>query len=537
MTFVKTHQPCDVCGSDKGKSYNDDGSAYCFNCAKLYRDETDPVGESSTMLRVAEPVVYKRETPSEVAHKLQTGTYSALIDRRIKKETAEKYSALVDGRNVIFGYYGDGLEPIAAKIRYPDKKFKTEGRWTDGKLFGQQCFGGGGRYITITEGEIDAMSVSQMFDNKYPVVSIRNGASSAVKDCTKNYDYLNSFENVIICFDADEPGQRAAKEVAELFGTKSKIVNLTEGKDANEYLVNNKSLQFTTAWWNAAPFTPDGIVSAYELLDSVLVPMKRSNMTYPWTRLDNMLYGIRPAELITLCSGSGLGKSTILREMVVHMLRQTDMKMGLMFLEETPERTLRGLIGLEMNKPIHLPDVQYAPEEVMQIYTDGDYENRVYFWDSFGSNEIERVLGRMRYFVKGLGCKFIVLDHLSILVSDQQNGDERKAIDMIMTKLRMFAQEMRITLLLVSHLKRPEGKSLEDGAVTSLGMLRGSASIAQLSDAVIGAERNSQAEDPDERNRTRLRVLKNRFSGKTGPAGYLVYNEETGRLTEEEDAL
>ena len=250
-----------------------------------------------------------------------------------------------------------------------------------------------------------------------------------------------------------------------------------------------------------------------------------------------MLYGIRPAELVTLCAGSGLGKSTILREIVVHMMRQTDDPVGLMFLEETPERTLRGLIGLEMNKPIHLPDIEYEPEEVMKVYTDGDYENRVYFWDSFGSNEIERVLGRMRYFVKGLGCKFIVLDHLSILVSDQQNGDERRAIDMIMTKLRMFAQEMRITLLLVSHLKRPEGKSLEDGAVTSLGMLRGSAAIAQLSDAVIGAERNSQAEDAEDRNRTRLRVLKNRFSGKTGPAGYLIYNEDTGRLTTEEVAL
>jgi len=251
-----------------------------------------------------------------------------------------------------------------------------------------------------------------------------------------------------------------------------------------------------------------------------------------------MLYGIRPAELVTLCAGSGLGKSTILRELVVAMLKQDkDGCMGLMFLEETPERTLRGLVGLEMNKPIHLPDCEYSPEEVDRVYHATNYENRVFFWDAFGSNEIERVLGRMRYMVKGLGCQFIVLDHLSILVSDQQNGDERKAIDMIMTKLRMFVQEMRITLLLVSHLKRPDGKSLEDGAATSLGMLRGSAAIAQLSDAVIGAERNSQAEDEEERNTTKLRVLKNRFSGKTGPAGRLVYNEDTGRLTEEENAL
>ena len=524
MTFVKTHQPCFTCNSSDGLSYNENGSSYCFSCQTM----TPPTSV---------PVAPKPATKKQVNAKLLTGSYSAIIDRRIKKETAEKYNALVDGDTVVFGYYGEGTEPVASKTRYPDKRFLIGGDWNKAKMFGQQLFPAGGKYITITEGEFDAMAVSQMFDNKYPVVSIRNGAGAAVKDCQAHFEYINSFDNVVICFDSDEHGRDASKSVAEMFGNKAKIVNLIDYKDANDYLINNQTVRFTQAWWNAETFTPDGIVSAYELLDSVLVPMKRSKLTYPWEQLDNMLYGIRPAELVTLCAGSGLGKSTILREIVVHMMRQTDDPVGLMFLEETPERTLRGLIGLEMNKPIHLPDVEYEPEEVMEVYTNGDYENRVYFWDSFGSNEIERVLGRMRYFVKGLGCKFIVLDHLSILVSDQQNGDERRAIDMIMTKLRMFAQEMRITLLLVSHLKRPEGKSLEDGAVTSLGMLRGSAAIAQLSDAVIGAERNSQAEEAEDRNRTRLRVLKNRFSGKTGPAGYLIYNEDTGRLTTEEVAL
>ena len=125
-----------------------------------------------------------------------------------------------------------------------------------------------------------------------------------------------------------------------------------------------------------------------------------------------------------------------------------------------------------------------------------------------------------------------MLDHLSILISDQAAGDERKNIDMVMTKLRTFVQEVNCSLLLVSHLKRPEGKSLEDGAVTSLGMLRGSGSIAQLSDAVIGAERNSQADDLIERNTTRVRVLKSRYTGYTGHACSLFYDDFTGRLRE-----
>ena len=529
MTTAKTHQSCPDCGHHKCLTVNEDGSSYCFSCGVRGKPTAEWQGVTYE---------HRPETKKQFNAKLLTGKYSAIIDRRIQKETAEKYSAIVDGDRVLFGYYDEGNEPVAAKVRYPDKRFVTEGDWTKGRLFGQQLFSAGGRYITITEGEYDCMAAYQMFGSKYPVVSVRNGAQAAIKDCRNQFEYLNSFENVIICFDSDEPGQKAATDVAELFGNKAKIMRMSDGKDANEYLLNAKADVFVKQWWDAEVFTPDGIVRPSELLAAIKVPLRRGLTSYPFRQLDNMLYGIRPAELVTLCAGSGLGKSTILRELVVAMLKQDkDGCMGLMFLEETPERTLRGLVGLEMNKPIHLPDCEYSPEEVDRVYHATNYENRVFFWDAFGSNEIERVLGRMRYMVKGLGCQFIVLDHLSILVSDQQNGDERKAIDMIMTKLRMFVQEMRITLLLVSHLKRPDGKSLEDGAATSLGMLRGSAAIAQLSDAVIGAERNSQAEDEEERNTTKLRVLKNRFSGKTGPAGRLVYNEDTGRLTEEENAL
>jgi twinkle protein len=133
---------------------------------------------------------------------------------------------------------------------------------------------------------------------------------------------------------------------------------------------------------------------------------------------------------------------------------------------------------------------------------------------------------------KGLGCSFVVLDHISIVVSSGDVGDERKALDEIMTKLRMIVQETGIALLIVSHLKRPDGKGHEEGAATSLGQLRGSGSIAQLSDMVIGMERNAQHDDERERNTTRIRVLKNRFSGVTGPACNVYYSHTTGRLSE-----
>tara|TARA_R110000823_G_scaffold6620_10_gene24968 strand:- start:801 stop:1289 length:489 start_codon:yes stop_codon:yes gene_type:complete len=156
-------------------------------------------------------------------------------------------------------------------------------------------------------------------------------------------------------------------------------------------------------------------------------------------------------------------------------------------------------------------------------------------FDHFGSTSIDNIVSRVRYMAKGLSCGYVFLDHLSIIVSAQDNGDERKAIDEIMTKLRMLVQETGIALIIVSHLKRPVDRGHEEGAATSLAQLRGSAAIAQLSDMVIGLERNGQAADLDARNTTQMRVLKNRFNGITGPACKLKYDHSSGRMFEVEE--
>ena len=145
----------------------------------------------------------------------------------------------------------------------------------------------------------------------------------------------------------------------------------------------------------------------------------------------------------------------------------------------------------------------------------------------------DSLLNVIRSYAKSYECRWIILDHLSIVVSDQDGiADERKAIDAIMTKLRKIVQETGVGLFLISHLKRPQGKAHEEGGQVILSELRGSAAIAQLSDIVIGLERNQQDDDPIIRNQTTLRVIKNRFSGLTGKACRLQYDSETGRLTE-----
>ena len=196
-------------------------------------------------------------------------------------------------------------------------------------------------------------------------------------------------------------------------------------------------------------------------------------------------------------------------------------------------------MSLAADKPLHLPDSVATEEEKTNAFNQTLGTGRVYLFDHFGSSDVDNIVNRVRYMAKAMDCHYVFLDHISIVVSSQSNGDERKAIDEIMTKLRTLVAETGICLICVSHLKRPENKGHEEGAATSLAQLRGSGSIAQLSDMVIGLERNGQADDETTRNTTKVRVLKNRFSGTTGPACNLLYSKVTGRMTEtfEEDAL
>ena len=414
-----------------------------------------------------------------------------------------------------------------------DKKFFAEGEWQRGKLFGGNLFSKGGKYITLYEGEFDAMAGFQMTGSKWPSVSVRNGATGALQDCKDNYEWLDSFDTIVVCFDNDEPGKKATREVSELFGSKVKqFKHLEDLKDACDYLSDNKKDLFVQQWWGSDQYVPDGIISGTSLWEVVNTPLEKADCLYPWKGLNDLTYGIRVGELVTITAGSGLGKSQLLREIVWDLLQNTQDNIGLMFLEESTRKTGLSLMSLAANVPMHLPDTGVSDTERKDAYDATLGTGRIFLFDHFGSTSVENIINRVRYMAKALSCKYIFVDHISIIVSAQESGDERKAIDEIMTKLRMLVQETNIALFAVSHLKRPEGRGHEEGAATSLAQLRGSGSIAQLSDIVIGAERNGQADDLTERNTTHVRVLKNRFSGMTGPACSLLYTKETGRMLE-----
>lgn len=470
-----------------------------------------------------------------MSNELLQGEVRALNKRKINEETCRKWGYQVGeykGKTVqIAPYYDPDGNMVAQKIRFPNKDFRVLGDLKQATLFGQHLWRDQGKMVVVTEGEIDALSVSQVQQNKWPVVSVPNGAQGAKKSIAKALDWLLGFDHVIFMFDDDEPGRIAAKQCADILPPgRAKIARIDGFKDANEALQAGQPGKIIDAIWGAKVHRPDGILAGHELWDEVIREDSAQSCPYPWVGLNEKLRGIRMGELVTITAGSGVGKSAVVRELAYHLLREGE-TVGLLMLEENVRRTALGFMGLAINKPLHIDREGVTEDQMKDAFAQTLGTGRVYLYDHFGSTEIENLLSRIRYMAKACECGWIILDHLSIVVSGLGDGDERRLIDNAMTMLRTLTEETGIGLIVVSHLKRPEGKGHEEGAQVSLAQLRGSAAIAQLSDIVIGLERNQQAEG-QERDLTHLRVLKNRFSGDTGPACYLLYSHETGRLSE-----
>ena len=525
---------CPSCGSSKGYNIHADGHAFCFSCNTRFKGEKDLNMQSENVVNITE----KKDLS-------WTGEVSSIPDRRIDEDVVKRYDSLVKKNSGlithhIYKYYNVDGSHTASKIRQVEgKKIWSEGNMGDALLFGQNLFKSGGKIITVTEGELDAMSVYQMMGKKYPAVSIKNGVHSAVQNCKEVLEYLQSFETVVLCFDSDEQGREATQKVAQLFEpNKCKIMKMAL-KDANEYLKMGRAVQFTNEFWNAEPYTPAGITNLGELGASLYEEAYCETVLYPWTNMNTKTYGMRTGELITFTSGAGMGKSSIMRELMYHIMKSTKDNIGILALEENIKNTAFNIMSVEANARLYIKEIRekFSSEQLKDWEKKTIGTGRFFAFDHFGSIGNDEILSKVRYMAKSLDCKWIFLDHLSILVSGQEdNGDERKSIDILMTKLRSLVEETGIGLLLVSHLRRPTGdRGHEDGKEVSLSHLRGSASIAHLSDGVVALERNQQAEDENIANTTTIRILKNRYTGETGIACHLHYNKDTGRMIQVDD--
>ena len=544
MTFIKHKLPCPKCGGSDPVSMNLDNSAWCFNCATRFSNYekacASPPYEKTTDIKT-----YRNNSMNDAE-----GEFIALTDRGIAIDTAKLYGVKAvtnyDGKIIkhFYPYYINN-EIAGYKVRDQNKMFIWKGTSQGTGLFGEQLFKAGGKYITLVEGECDAMAAYELLGSKWPVVSIKSGAAGAVKDVKQSIEYLEKFDEIVINFDNDKPGKEAAIKVARLLTPgKAKILLLSEEfKDANDMLRKGNHHTYVTAWWASKTYTPSGVVNARDLREKYFNREKKKSVPYPWKGLNKKLYGLRAGELVTLTGGTGLGKSSITRELEHWLINNTSDNVGIVSLEEQDLRTMDCLMSIEANDKIYMDHIREgymeSPEGLKylnDLYSKIYNEGRIWIHAHFGATDIDEIFSKIRYLIIGCDCKWIVVDHLNMLVSNTTEGDERRTIDSIMTRLRSIVEETNVGMILVSHLRRVEGtRGHENGISVGLNHLRGSHSIAQLSDCVIALERNQQADDTEEAHTTRLRVLKSRYTGDVGLACSLLYDQTTGRLSEIDD--
>lgn len=405
-----------------------------------------------------------------------------------------------------------------------EKNFWFTGSKDDGKnpLFGSDKFSPGGRAITITEGYFDALAVYQMFGSKYPAVAIQS-ASAAKAECSKGYEYINSFEKIYLAFDADDAGQKAAEQVARLFDfNKVYLLKLDPTlKDANGYLQAGKGDDFTRVWWTSKRFLPEGILSSYnDFFEIIDADVAKPSVPYPFAKLQSLTYGIRSGELVLVTAQEGIGKTEILRSIEYSVLKNTDFNLGVLHLEESKARTLKGFVGYEVKSPIHLPEFGIPNEDIKNKLREvTKRDDRLHIYSHFGSDDPDIILSTIRWMAGACQCKVVFLDHITMVVTGLAGDDERRALDYISTQLKMMTQDLDFTCFVVSH-------------VNDEGQTRGSRNIGKVADLRIDLSRDLKAESESIRNMTFMTISKNRFSGKTGPAGALAFDPSTFILTE-----
>ena len=528
VEFVQ-HEPCDNCGSSDAAARYSDDHVFCFSCHHFTPPQHNKKDNEVPTNAVADQGQAVRQT-------LLQGEVQALPARGIAEETCRRFGYQVAdyrGEPVQAAVYRDDAgRPIAQKIRTRDKRFAWLGDGKSPRLFGSHIWSRG-KKLCIAEGELDGMALAQVFGLKYACVSLPNGAASAVKSIRENWDYVCGFDEIILAFDMDNPGRDAAQAVAEILPVGRAFIAELPAKDACEALQQGKVSELISSIYQAKPFRPDGIKEASDFRDVIAVDETESAVRWCYEGLNDKLGGIFPATLTTVLAGSGTGKTTFCKEVIYSLLMQGK-RVGMVCLEESNRRTLLGLVGIHLSKNLLVDRSQATDAEVVEAFDDLFTDRTCVLLDHFGSNDINTIEARVRYMCSAHGAEAILIDHVSMLVSGNE-GDDRKNLDVAMTRLRTLCAELSVSMLLVSHLSRPSGdRGHEAGAAISLSQARGSHAIAQLSDACIGLQVDPEDPDSDVRH---LRVLKNRWSGETGHAGTLHYTRSDGRLREDVLAL
>ena len=518
---------CDECGSSDANEVYLDGHTHCFSCnTTVFPDEREEMNVDIT------------DTSTTTMAAIDTYRSYPLTTRGISLEVVDyfnvKMSVDPNGKPASHFYpYTKEGRTVAYKERQLPKNFRTHGDFKGVELFGQsRC--SGTNTLVITEGELDCLSVAQAFkDYKgtiYPVVSL--SSASATSTALAQRDWINSFSSVILMLDQDEAGRKATDTIAKMIKAgKVRVAKLPE-KDPNDTLVKHGWKAVMRGVWDAQPWNPAGIVVGEEVWDQFIARQAVESVPYPecLSGLNTKLKGIRQGEITLFTSGTGSGKSTVIKEIVLDLLCKTTDKVGLISLEESVGDTAEKFISMALKR--NVMDPPPLSEDEMRVGFDEVFgDERLVLLDHQGSVGDSSLIDKIEYMAL-LGCKYLVLDHITIAVSEGSEGlSGNEAVDKIMSDLLKIVKRHNIWLGLISHLRKAAGgTSFEEGKLASIDDIKGSGSIKQISFDIVAFSRNLIATNEAERNTIKFTVLKSRFTGLTGDAGSATYDGRTTRL-------
>ena len=522
--LISKGHPCifEGCGSSDALAIYDD-KVYCFSCNRFKKSE-DP----ESLLDDVVPVASKQKHTAKGA--------TDLTDRKIKKETLKTYGvkAEVSEGKIIkhhYPYHSVSGEHLGTKTRFvEDKDFMWSGDSKNTSLFGLHLFPpASAEYVTVTEGELDALSGYQMSGSKFPWVSVKS-ASEAEKNCKSEsaYKFLSSFKHIVLCFDNDTAGKQAAEKVAKLFPAGKVLVckHLDGFKDASDYLQQGKEQDFMKrVWWKAAEWRPEGIVRSNEMRERLKDFKYVKGIDYPFKSWNERTLGIRPSEFVLLAARRASGKTTTMRQIAANVIREDpEAKVGAFFLEETVERAFLGIMSIEIEKPLHHPDVEYTEDEWQKAWDSCMEEGRINLYDQHdGKISLDKLEEYIRFYVKALGCQYIIVDHLGLIRVPAFARDERKAMDEVAIMLSALAVELNVSIIGSIHINR-EGK------------VRGSDGPENSASVVIEMARE-QGKDADIEDiaRTDVWVTKNRLYGELSGRCNSLQMSQNGVTLEEPD--
>lgn len=523
--------------------------------------------------------IYTKESVSEI------NDYPSkdIESRGLRKETLEKFGVKVavsqeDGKTpeaiyfpsfnqkgVVVGYTKQDLTKDKEEIGH----WSTIGSVKIGnKLFGQNVSEKANRKrtnIVITEGQHDCLSVYQSLvdsvrGTKYEgiepmVVSIPLGTKNAVESILHNEEYIKSHDAITLFFDDDKATPAEAKKgivkgheaidavAGAMLGSGVKIFTVTASdgcKDASDMLQagRNKELAKLVSF-GKREYTPEKIIRVSDVsFEDIIAPPPQGVMVPQFPKLMDKLSGLHKRALTLVGAPSGVGKSTAV-SIIASEIEKSGERLGMIYLEEQTKETVQRLIAekLKVNylKFKRNPLKFASREKLEEVYKEITDKNDVLLLNHFGSMPIDELMNKVKYLHLVEGCDYIILDHISMVISGEAVGDERKELDIVMTQLAAFCAAHDVGILVVCHLNRQGTadqfkvkKGEEDKPYwvrVTKESFRGSAALEQLSFVILGLE--PEILPSRERGNVRWVVLKNRPTGYTGEADIWRLNEQT----------